>query len=79
MRSFGTSFVTFTGNAPGKSANSHVTVVPSRKGALAPPVVKYDDSSFGIRDRVEDDRDRPRDFSVDLELECHGGPRMVWI
>jgi hypothetical protein len=47
MRSLGTSFVTFTGKAPGKSAKLHVTVAPSRSGALAPPVVKYEDSSLG--------------------------------
>ncbi len=34
-------FLTRTGNAPGKSAKSQVTVVPSSSGPLAPPVVKY--------------------------------------
>ena len=40
--------LTWTGKAPGKSAKFHVTDVPSFSGALAPPVVKYPLSFFGL-------------------------------
>src|SRR5687767_11361922 len=40
MRLFLTQRFTVTGNAPGKSAKSHMTVLPVASGPLAPPVVK---------------------------------------